>query len=364
MLSPGAWIGDLVPALRSRRGARAAGARLVPAAASGAGSALDAFPVGNLAFEEGRYYLFPTGASRASRSASTTISARPAIPTRLRARPRGRGRGRSPPLHRRYFPDADGPVMALARLPVHQHARRALHHRRLPGSRGRARRLALLRARLQVRRVVGEIVADLVATGRSRFDLSMFRLPGFEDTRRRAYCISPAMATSCSGLGDLAVPRSDAIHHPRSSLACRSSGLPKNGRRLVPQKVVEVATRSPAAIMRRPGVVVREGLRRIAPRIAFPPSESDRAGPAPSNDRRRRARTRLRRDGRATPVPQCRDAALTPRLVRRPRGRSKVSKVGSSHSNRISLPPLCAAPVSIPPRRALSMARRIRHAVA
>ena len=44
--------------------------------------------------------------------------------------------------------------------------------------------------------VVGEIVAELVTTGRSRFDLTMFRLDRFWIVPYApSWCISPAMST-------------------------------------------------------------------------------------------------------------------------------------------------------------------------
>ena len=178
VLSPGAWIGDLVPALktvavpeRQVLGWFQPGhpERFMPAT----------FPVLNLLVEEGRYYLLP-------------IHGVPGLKIGLYHHLEERGHADSlsreitevdeAVLRRcitRYFPDADGPVMTLkscmfTNTPDENFIIDTLSdHPEIvvvsPCS-GHGYKFAS---------VVGEIVADLATMGTSRFDLSMFSLARF-----------------------------------------------------------------------------------------------------------------------------------------------------------------------------------------
>lgn len=178
VLSPGAWIGDLVPELA----AVAVPERQVlgwfqPDDPANFGP--ERFPVLNLMVEEGRYYLLPVfgvpglkiglyhhlGETGHADAISREVT--PEDEAVLRR------------CISRYFPRADGPTMALHAcmftntpdehfiidtLPAHPEVIVAS-----PCS-GHGYKFAS---------VVGEILADLATTGKSRFDLSMFRLGRF-----------------------------------------------------------------------------------------------------------------------------------------------------------------------------------------
>jgi sarcosine oxidase len=178
VLSPGAWIGDLVPELA----AVAVPERQVlgwfqPDDPANFGP--ERFPVLNLMVEEGRYYLLPVFGvpglkiglyhhlGETGRADQISREVTPEDEAVLRR------------CISRYFPRADGPTMALHAcmftntpdehfiidtLPAHPEVIVAS-----PCS-GHGYKFAS---------VVGEILADLATTGKSRFDLSMFRLGRF-----------------------------------------------------------------------------------------------------------------------------------------------------------------------------------------
>ena len=178
ILAPGAWIGDLVPELA----AIAVPERQVlgwfqPDDPANFGP--ERFPVLNLMVEEGRYYLLPVfgvpglkiglyhhlGETGHADAISREVT--PADEAVLRR------------CISRYFPQADGPTMALhacmfTNTPDEHFIIDALpsHPEVIVASpcSGHGYKFAS---------VVGEILADLATTGKGRFDLTMFRLGRF-----------------------------------------------------------------------------------------------------------------------------------------------------------------------------------------
>jgi sarcosine oxidase len=178
VLSPGAWIGDLVPELA----AVAVPERQVlgwfqPDDPANFGP--ERFPVLNLMVEEGRYYLLPVFGvpglkiglyhhlGETGRADQISREVTPEDEAVLRR------------CISRYFPRADGPTMALhacmfTNTPDEHFIidTRPAHPEVIVASpcSGHGYKFAS---------VVGEILADLATTGKSRFDLSMFRLGRF-----------------------------------------------------------------------------------------------------------------------------------------------------------------------------------------
>jgi sarcosine oxidase len=179
VLSPGAWVGDLVPALKPiavpERQALGWFQPDDPAKFSPA-----AFPVLNLLVEEGRYYLLPVygvpglkiglyhhlGESGPADELSREATAEDeAVLRRCIAR---------------YFPGADGPVMALHTCMFTNTPDEHFIIDTLPGQKEAIVASPCSGHGYKFASVVGEIIADLATTGQSRFDLSMFRLGRFD----------------------------------------------------------------------------------------------------------------------------------------------------------------------------------------
>ncbi len=178
VLSPGAWIGDLVPALKPI----AVPERQVLGwfqPAHPERFAPDAFPVLNLKAEEGRYYLLP-------------IHGVPGLKIGLyhhleeRGHPDTLSRAVSEAdeaVLRRcltcYFPDADGPVMTLKSCMFTNTPDEHFIIDTLAGQPDVVVVSPCSGHGYKFASVVGEIAADLATTGGSRFDLSMFSLARF-----------------------------------------------------------------------------------------------------------------------------------------------------------------------------------------
>ena len=178
ILSPGAWIGDLVPSLN----AVAVPERQVlgwfqPRHPEGFGP--DAFPVANLAFAEGRYYLLPVwgvpGLKIGLYHHLGETGHPDALPRDVTAEDEAALRG----CISRYFPDADGPLMALHPCLFTNTPDEHFIIDTLPGAGEVLVVSACSGHGFKFASVVGEIVADLATTGRSRFDLKMFRMNRF-----------------------------------------------------------------------------------------------------------------------------------------------------------------------------------------
>ena len=178
VLSPGAWIGDLVPTLRNV----AVPERQVlgwfqPRHPGWFGP--DVFPVGNLDFDEGRYYLLPAWRVPGLKVGLYHHLGETGYPDQLRRDITADDEAVLRRCVTRYFPDADGPVMALHACMFTNTPDEHFVIDGLPGAEEVLVVSACSGHGFKFVPVVGEIVADLVSTGRSRFDLSMFRLDRF-----------------------------------------------------------------------------------------------------------------------------------------------------------------------------------------
>jgi sarcosine oxidase len=178
VLSPGAWIGDLVPALRNV----AVPERQVlgwfqPRHPGWFGP--DAFPVGNLDFEEGRYYLLPAWRVPGLKVGLYHHLGETGHPHELIREVTADDEAVLRRCIARYFQDADGPVMALHACMFTNTPDEHFVIDSLPGMEEVLVVSACSGHGFKFVPVVGEIVADLVSIGRSRFDLSMFRLDRF-----------------------------------------------------------------------------------------------------------------------------------------------------------------------------------------
>jgi len=178
VLSPGAWVSDLVPALASVAVAErqvlgwfqpAAPARFTP----------DAFPVSLLDVEEGFYYLLP-------------IYGVPGLKIGLYHHfgERGHADALSREITdadeqalrrclRRYLPDANGATMALSTCLFTVTPDEHFVLDTLPGNPEVIVASPCSGHGYKFAGVIGEIIADLATAGQSRFDLSLFRLDRF-----------------------------------------------------------------------------------------------------------------------------------------------------------------------------------------
>ncbi len=178
VLSPGAWVGSLVPPLAGI----AVPERQVlgwfqPRNPGHFGP--DAFPVGNLDFAEGRYYLLPVWGVPGLKIGRYNHLGERGDPDFL---PRSVGPEDEAALRlclRRYFPDADGPVMALSACLFTNTPDEHFVIDTLPDAPEVLVVSACSGHGFKFVPAIGEIVADLVTAGRSRFDLSMFRIDRF-----------------------------------------------------------------------------------------------------------------------------------------------------------------------------------------
>ncbi len=177
-LSAGAWIGDLIPALKSI----AVPERQVLGwfqPADPTKFAPSAFPVLNLLVDEDRYYLLPIhgvpglkiglyhhlGQRGHADTLSREVTAEDeAVLRRCIAR---------------YFPDADGPVMSLHSCMFTNTPDEHFIIDTLPGHPEVVVASPCSGHGYKFASVVGEIIADLATSGESRFNLSMFRFDRF-----------------------------------------------------------------------------------------------------------------------------------------------------------------------------------------
>ncbi len=178
VLSPGAWIGDLVPALKSIAVPErqvlgwfqpAHPERFMPAA----------FPVLNLKVGEDRYYLLPIHGVPGLKIGLYHHLEERGHPDTLSREVTDADEAVLRRCLTRYFPDADGPVMTLKSCMFTNTPDEAFIIDTLDGlpevvvvspCSGHGYKFAS---------VIGEIVADLATTGKSRFDLRMFGLARF-----------------------------------------------------------------------------------------------------------------------------------------------------------------------------------------
>jgi sarcosine oxidase len=178
VLSPGAWIGDLVPALKEI----AVPERQVLGwfqPDEPAKFAPSSFPVLNMMVPEGRYYLLPIHGvpglkiglyhHLGERSHADTLSRDVTAEDEAVLRR----------CLTRYFPGADGPVMALHTCIFTNTPDEHFIIDTLPGQPEVVVASPCSGHGYKFASVVGEIIADLATAGTSRFDLSMFRFSRF-----------------------------------------------------------------------------------------------------------------------------------------------------------------------------------------
>ena len=178
VLSTGGWIADLVPGLR--------GVAVPERQVLGwfqprhpAWFAPDAFPVGNLDFAEGRYYLLPVWRVPGLKVGLYHHLGETGHPDAIRRPPSAEDEAALRRGIARYFPDADGPVMALHACIFTNTPDEHFIIDTLPGAEEVIVVSPCSGHGFKFVPVVGEIVAELATDGRSRFDLSMFRLDRF-----------------------------------------------------------------------------------------------------------------------------------------------------------------------------------------
>jgi sarcosine oxidase len=178
VLTPGAWLSDLVPVLRPVVvPERQVLGWFQPRHPEWFGP--DAFPVGNLDFEEGRYYLLPVWRVPGLKVGLYHHLGEAGHPNLVRRKVSADDEAILRRCITRYFPDADGPVMALHTCLFTNTPDEHFIIDALPGAEEVLVVSACSGHGFKFVPVVGEIVADLVSIGRSRFDLTMFRLDRF-----------------------------------------------------------------------------------------------------------------------------------------------------------------------------------------
>ena len=179
VMSPGAWIGDLLPALKPV----AVPERQVLGWFQPADPALfmpSAFPVLNLLVEEGRYYLLPIHGVPGLKIGLYHHLKESGHPDTLSREITAEDEAVLRRCLRHYFPQANGPVMSLhtcmfTNTPDEHFIIDTLATQPevvvVSPCSGHGYKFAS---------VIGEIAADLATTGDSRFDLTMFRLARFD----------------------------------------------------------------------------------------------------------------------------------------------------------------------------------------
>jgi sarcosine oxidase len=178
VLSAGAWGGSLAPALAPL----AIPERQVLGWFQPRDPALfgpDAFPVANLAFDEGRYYLLPAWSVPGLKIGLYHHAHEQVDPDALDRSISTDDEALLRLCLQRYFPEANGPAMALAPCMFTNTPDEHFIIDALPDAPEVLALSACSGHGFKFVPVVGEIVADLVTTGQSRFDLSMFRLARF-----------------------------------------------------------------------------------------------------------------------------------------------------------------------------------------
>jgi sarcosine oxidase len=178
VLSPGAWIGDLVPALKPIAVPErqvlgwfqpAHPERFMP----------DAFPVLNLLVEEGRYYLLPIHGVPGLKIGLYHHLEERGHPDRLSREVTDADEQVLRRCIARYFPDADGPLMTLKSCLFTNTPDEHFIIDTLPDHPEVVVVSPCSGHGYKFASVVGEIVADLATTGTSRFALRMFSLARF-----------------------------------------------------------------------------------------------------------------------------------------------------------------------------------------
>jgi len=179
ILSAGAWISDFVPMLKPIAVPErqvvgwfqpADPVRFMP----------EAFPVSILMVEEGPYFMLPIWGApgvkvgmhhhRVERGPADTLSREPTAEDEALLRV----------CLARYLPQANGPVMTLRTCLYTNTPDEHFIIDALPGNQEVIVASPCSGHGYKFASVIGEILADLATTGKSRFDLSMFRLSRFQ----------------------------------------------------------------------------------------------------------------------------------------------------------------------------------------
>ena len=178
VLSPGAWIGDFVPALTGI----AVPERQVLGWFQPDDPGLfapDRFPVLNLMVEEGRYYLLPVWGVPGLKIGLYHHRGETGHADAIRRDVDGEDEAILRRCIGRYFPRADGPTMALHACMFTNTPDEHFIIDALPGQEDVIVASPCSGHGYKFASVVGEILADLALSGRTGFDLSMFRLGRF-----------------------------------------------------------------------------------------------------------------------------------------------------------------------------------------
>lgn len=180
VLSAGAWVSDLVPALRST----AVPERQVLGWFQPRKPALftpDVFPVSNLLTEFGHYYQFPIWGLPGFKIGLYHHLREHGHPDELSREPTAADEEALRKALRTIFPDADGPALRLAVCLFTNTPDEHFLIDALPGHPEIVLASPCSGHGFKFASVIGEVLADLAATGTSRMDLSLFayaRFPG------------------------------------------------------------------------------------------------------------------------------------------------------------------------------------------
>jgi sarcosine oxidase len=178
VLSAGAWIGDFVPALS----ARAIPERQVLAwfrALDASIFGLDRFPVGNVLTDEGHFYVFPQWSMPGFKIGLYHHFQESGHAEALSREPTGRDEEALRRGVRRYFPAADGPVLAMQACLFTNTPDEHFVIDALPGLPQVVVASPCSGHGFKFASVVGEVLADLAMDRRPAFDLTLFRLDRF-----------------------------------------------------------------------------------------------------------------------------------------------------------------------------------------
>ncbi|HMN85179.1 MAG TPA: N-methyl-L-tryptophan oxidase [Bauldia sp.] len=178
VLSPGAWIGDFVPALTGIAVPERQVLGWFPPDDPGL-FAPDRFPVLNLMVEEGRYYLLPVWGVPGLKIGLYHHRGETGHADAIRRDVDGEDEAILRRCIGRYFPRADGPTMALHACMFTNTPDEHFIIDALPGQEDVIVASPCSGHGYKFASVVGEILADLALSGRTGFDLSMFRLGRF-----------------------------------------------------------------------------------------------------------------------------------------------------------------------------------------
>ncbi len=180
ILSAGAWIGDLVPALASRAvPERQVTAWFRPSAPDL--FATDRFPVGNVLTDEGHFYVFPQWGVPGFKIGLYHHFNETGHADTLSREPTPRDEAALRAGVSRYFPSADGPVLAMRACLFTNTPDEHFVIDRLPGMQQVIVASPCSGHGFKFASVVGEVLADLAMDRKPALDLSLFALDRFAE---------------------------------------------------------------------------------------------------------------------------------------------------------------------------------------